>query len=59
MDNIWRVLRFYGYNSRLILDDAYLHPKLDFKSDGSEVLELSPEGWSFVDELWTLYIKVT
>ena len=49
---IWRILRYYGYNTSLKLDNAYLHPKIALASDGSDCVELSSAGIEFVSQLW-------
>lgn len=54
---IWEILRFYGYDRSLHLSERYLHPKLDMRADGSELVELSEEGWSFVRDLWEEYTQ--
>lgn len=58
VENVWRILRYYGYNGDLVLDPKYLNPKLELRGDGSEVVELSEEGWSFVDEVFDAYSEV-
>ena len=50
--NLWRILRFYGYDRDLKLRHDYLQPKLLVKLDGHELIELSKDGWVFVQELW-------
>lgn len=49
---VWRILRYYGYNTNLKLDRLYLQPKLAISSDGSECIELSIDGLDFVSQLW-------
>lgn len=57
-ETVWNILRFYGYDDGLQLDAGYLHPKLDIKADGSEVIELSQDGWNFLVELFHKLEKV-
>lgn len=49
---VWRILRFYGYNTQLRLQSSYLRPKLALSSDGMESVEMSPAGLEFISQLW-------
>ena len=57
-ENIWHILRYYGYNGGLVLDEGYLYPKMRGKPDDSETWDMSTEGWSFVDKLWSDFVEV-
>ncbi|KAK9893926.1 hypothetical protein P389DRAFT_198662 [Cystobasidium minutum MCA 4210] len=48
---VWRILRYYGYDTHLALSKSYLHPRLSIPSDGSECVELSQAGLDFLSQL--------
>lgn len=49
---VWHILRYYGYDTQLSLAKTYLHPRLAVAPDGSESVELSEAGLSFVAQIW-------
>lgn len=65
-ENVWRILRFYGYGTDLQLEMDYLEPfpaaangaALELRNDGSQVLEFSEAGWEFLQNLWEEYKAV-
>jgi hypothetical protein len=58
-DPVWRILRYYGYNTELVLDRDYLHPRMSVTSDGSDTIELSQSGLDFLSDLWTDFHDVS
>lgn len=49
---VWRILQYYGYNTQLNLDTAYIRPKVGMSADGNECVELSLAGIAFLSSLW-------
>lgn len=58
-ENVWKILRFYGYDDNVELSESYLYPKLPGKTDGTDVLEYSDEGWAFIEALYDRYSPVS
>lgn len=52
---IWIVLRKFGYNNSVTLDDHYLYPSLTLPTEC--FIELSPKGYQFFTNLFHKYDK--
>lgn len=57
-DNVWRILRHFGYDADLRTSSSYGDAKISLKSDGSEVLEFSDQAWHFLTTAWADCIEV-
>ena len=54
---IWIVLRKFGYNNSVALDDQYLYPNSALPTDS--FFELSPKGYQFFTNLFHKYDQTT
>ena len=59
-ENVWKILRYYGYDTALELEKDFLEPKmqLEIRNNGSELVEFSDKGWEFLEMLWREFADV-
>jgi Ras family protein T1 len=52
LETIWTILRKFGYNDKLDLDEAFVCPEIEVRESEGERAEISSQGYGFLTDLF-------